>query len=622
MRSLIIIYFIAAGSFLFAQQQTSKWYFGLRAGLDFSSSSPVALMNSAMDVGEGCASIADNLGNLLFYTSGDTVWNAQHSPMVNGSGLFGDLTPNQSSIIIKKPNSANLYYLFTVQGVGGPLGFRYNVIDMQLAAGLGSVTVKNVPLYPGSCTEGLTATRHCNGTDYWIVIHEDSSMNFRSYLLTSAGISTTAIISPVGPYSRFEGLKISPNGKKLALGDIYPANIFQLFDFDNSSGIISNPLTLLTTGDYPCTVEFSPDCSKLYGGDLTYIYQWNLCAGSNSAILGSINTITPSSQTYAGTLQLANNGKIYVAWPNKKYIGVINDPNLPGVACNFVDVSLSIAPKVCGFGLPNFESSVFKFLGYPKFTYTISDDPVSCQTTSFTGVSTLNTCSSSGSSIASYIWDFGDPGSGNQNNSSTINPTHSYKIPGQYLVKLKLTNTCGGVDTLKQTVNIPLSSFAPTITVTGKTNICKGENEILNLAGANQYKWNGASLAGSTVAISPSLNTTYTVIGSTSNSCAAVTEVSVVISECSGMVQNQKLGDLRIFPNPTSDFLTLRLTSMPPKEINLILTDISGRILQTFYANGNEDRHLDVSGFESGVYFLQLQEGNGVFIYKRFVISR
>jgi hypothetical protein len=39
---------------------------------------------------EGTASIADRItGDLLFYTDGQTVWNAQNQPMPNGSELAG-----------------------------------------------------------------------------------------------------------------------------------------------------------------------------------------------------------------------------------------------------------------------------------------------------------------------------------------------------------------------------------------------------------------------------------------------------------------------------------------------------------------------------------------------------
>jgi hypothetical protein len=57
------------------QSETNIWYFGEKAGLDFNSGAPVPLLNSSMGASEGCASICDKEGNLLFYTNGVAIWN-------------------------------------------------------------------------------------------------------------------------------------------------------------------------------------------------------------------------------------------------------------------------------------------------------------------------------------------------------------------------------------------------------------------------------------------------------------------------------------------------------------------------------------------------------------------
>src|SRR5688500_9555593 len=69
--------------------ETSKWFFGNKAALDFASGSPTPLSGSAMYTGGGSASIADVNGNLLFYTNGANIWNSQDQIMANGSGLSG-----------------------------------------------------------------------------------------------------------------------------------------------------------------------------------------------------------------------------------------------------------------------------------------------------------------------------------------------------------------------------------------------------------------------------------------------------------------------------------------------------------------------------------------------------
>lgn len=80
----------------------------------------MALTNGQLNTLEGCATIADTTGSLLFYTDGITVWNRNHVPMPNGSGLLGNPSSTQSGIIVPYPGNTDLYYVFTVHDAGEP----------------------------------------------------------------------------------------------------------------------------------------------------------------------------------------------------------------------------------------------------------------------------------------------------------------------------------------------------------------------------------------------------------------------------------------------------------------------------------------------------------------------
>ena len=73
---------------LFSQNEGNIWYFGWNAGLDFNSGAPVALTDGQLFTLEGCASISDMNGDLLFYTDGMVVYNKNHVLMPNGSGII------------------------------------------------------------------------------------------------------------------------------------------------------------------------------------------------------------------------------------------------------------------------------------------------------------------------------------------------------------------------------------------------------------------------------------------------------------------------------------------------------------------------------------------------------
>lgn len=85
----------------FSQNVTNTWSFG-KMGLNFATTPPTVLSDGGVSADEGCTSISDNAGNLLFYSNGETVYNKSHSIMSNGNGLSGSASTSQSSLIVKK----------------------------------------------------------------------------------------------------------------------------------------------------------------------------------------------------------------------------------------------------------------------------------------------------------------------------------------------------------------------------------------------------------------------------------------------------------------------------------------------------------------------------------------
>ncbi|MGZ5283433.1 MAG: hypothetical protein ACXWEY_14250, partial [Bacteroidia bacterium] len=139
----------------FAQKEANIWYFGEKAGLDFNSGSPVALTDGELITREGCATISDKNGKLLFYTDGVYVWNKMHKVMPNGSDLKGDPSSTQSGIIVPYPSDTTKFYIFTVDDLAGPDGFQYSVVDLTKDNGNGDLNKKNIIL-EGQICEKLT----------------------------------------------------------------------------------------------------------------------------------------------------------------------------------------------------------------------------------------------------------------------------------------------------------------------------------------------------------------------------------------------------------------------------------------------------------------------------------
>lgn len=351
------------------QKQGNIWYFGNYCGLDFSSGNPVVLSTgqtgsdiSSGDLQEGTSCISDSSGQLLFYSGGRTVWNRNHTPMPNGTGLMGGYSSTQSSLVVPLPGSDNIFYVFTSDEWqnSGANGYRYSVVDMCLDSEQGDVVAgqKNVFLC-GLSTEKLAACEDADGTGYWITGHKMYSNEFYSWHLTSGGI-TDSVVSQIGTThgwhapssSWYNGaaqgeMKFNPSGTKLALAisNFDPAYL-DLFDFDNNTGIVGNFCHFVIDSALSKRiwgVEFSPDGSKLYatlsgGSGGKKIYQYDMTAGGgncNSVFASQFELFQSNENSVMFGLKAAPNDKIYLVGNSYNDLSSIDFPNLPGASAGF-----------------------------------------------------------------------------------------------------------------------------------------------------------------------------------------------------------------------------------------------------------------------------------------------
>ena len=144
-----------------------------------------------------------------------------------------------SAIIVPKPQDPNIYYIFTVDGhTGNNGGLHYSEVDMTLDGGLGDInTNKNINLIPFTC-EKVTAIKHQNSSDFWIISPENSTNIIHSFLLTSTGVNMMPILTNAqSAVSGVGYLKGSPDGQRLAIVNSLASNNVELYEFDNSTGI-------------------------------------------------------------------------------------------------------------------------------------------------------------------------------------------------------------------------------------------------------------------------------------------------------------------------------------------------------------------------------------------------
>lgn len=349
-----ILFLLAISTFALSQSQVHKnwWYMGLGAGCNFNSGSPVAVTNGLTNVNEGTVAMSDKTtGALLFYTDGMTIWNAANAIMTNGTGLMGNSSSTQSGMVVPRPGSTTQYYVFTVWPGSG---LRYSIVDMTLSGGLGAVTAtKNVLLGATTVDEKLTGCLHFNQTDFWVIVHMNSSNQFIAYPVTAGGIGA-GVASNVGPvYSGAIGyMNISACGDKIGLSCYDPD--MGVATFNNSTGVVSNYIDLNFGSNY--SSGFSPDGTKFYHWSYSptnAIYEVDLSLGTQAAINASRVQIGTAANWY-GAFVYGRDGKIYIPSYNTANLHVINNPNLMGVACGYVANAVPLAGKLMQLGLPNF----------------------------------------------------------------------------------------------------------------------------------------------------------------------------------------------------------------------------------------------------------------------------
>ncbi len=376
---LLIGFFFAVPNVVLAQLESCKWVFGYGAGIDFTTGKPIAFTGSKIKTIEGCASISNKDGNLIFYTDGVSVWNKNHELMPNGKNLNGNASSTQSAIIVPKTDSKTIFYIFTMDWEANKGGFCYSLVDMSKEQGLGDIIQKN-QLISEECTEKLVAIKHSNNKDVWIIIHQFNSDAFLAYLLTKNGLSDKPVVSHTGIkyletiYNTIGYMKISTDKKKLAIA-VNGDRVVQVFDFNPASGMISNPITVnFEVGFNPYGLEFSPNSNLLYIGLVSkgMVYQLNLNAGNETDIQKSLTLIGRNYQDKIfGALQLGVDGKIYVAEYKSHYLSTIDHPNILGKGCGYKSQALYLNGNLCMLGLPVFYQEYLRQINPANYLKTV-----------------------------------------------------------------------------------------------------------------------------------------------------------------------------------------------------------------------------------------------------------
>ncbi len=371
---------------LCAQKNDYIWVLGHNGGttIDFNNSPPNIFFADRQPVMHlDNASIADSLGNLLFYTNGCDIFNKENQVMDGGdeinpgsvhneycSGSFSAYIGSRGAIAL--PFHDEKYYLFhegAVLFLNQPQidGFfnklYYSVIDMTANNnGLGKVVEKNNLILQDTFHAGdLAAVRHTNNNDWWIISPKRYSDKYFKVLFASDG--SMAVSEQVIGDSTFIGSDaggqalFSPNGQLYVRYN--PQSDIMIFDFDRSTGEMSNYRHIEIPGDsaFVGGAAISPNSRFLYISSETKFYQYDLQSSDIAAsqvLLGEYDGYVSPFATTFYNCQLGPDCKIYCNCYNScDVFHVVNYPDEPGLACDFVQHGVQLASSNA-LSLPNF----------------------------------------------------------------------------------------------------------------------------------------------------------------------------------------------------------------------------------------------------------------------------
>jgi len=340
------------------------WNFGyddgpLHGGIVFDfNTSPmtVSYPDQEVDLCETNASICSPEGDLLFYTNGKQVANRNRVKMPHGDSLnFGFLYDlwnfgygvYYGAISLPFPGSQERYVILHEKwcedhycGISELLA---TTVDMSLDGGLGDVVEKNIPVVVDSLDVGLlSACRHANGRDWWIIVQRQFFDWYYIFLLSPQGINLWNLkkFSEIRTRERLYGggITFSPDGSlmiKSSAGLTNQNELVEIFQFDRCHG------DFFKYQEFYCG-DTSGIAGKAVSSNSRFLYitkrrelqQYDLQADNIEASRQIIHYL-PNTDQFASCI-LAPDGKIYCLHSHANMcMSVVNCPDSSGSNCDF-----------------------------------------------------------------------------------------------------------------------------------------------------------------------------------------------------------------------------------------------------------------------------------------------
>jgi PKD repeat protein len=512
MKNLFLICLLLITNRLTSQNHDYYWPLGYgsfssdttfgRTVIDFNQAPPLLYREDRNpNINATVASYCDEFGQMIYYTNGIKILNSNHEVVPNGNNLntgyyaidnsyTGYRVPN-SEFFVPKPGHPDSLILLHISigdddlvGISGKT-LHHTTLTLNNDTS-GVVASKNVPLLEEVSLGSISAVKHANGRDWWVIGATDSKNNYFRLLIAPEGISLIEEfdLEPDFPFLYVSSyFAFSPDGSKMIR--YYVTNGAYIYDFDRCNGTFSNPVFVpLPESSHGGGLSISPNSQFVYVLSPREIYQIDLWAGNIAAskqIVAVWDGLWYPFPTFFFLSQLGPDGRVYINTANgTRALHTIQYPNKKGLACEVRQGGM-LLPTHNAFTMPHFpnyrlgslDGSPCDTLGLDnmpiaKFRY--EQDTLDYLQVEFTDLSYYEP--------AEWSWDFGD-----NTTSQDTSPVHVFPQSGTYEVCLTVSNV-NGENTFCRTLSlgtVSSSEEAEQVTITVFPNPCReGVNIILN----------------------------------------------------------------------------------------------------------------------------------------------
>ena len=457
------------------------------------------------------------------------------------SSYVWDTGASTNTIVVSPTSTTN----YTV--LGASTGCTSTVVASLTVNPLPTVTVNS----PSICI-GQTATITANGANTYVwntgsttnplIVSPTTNTNFTVTVTTNGCTNTAVAIISVTPLP-----SVSVNSSTICAGltatlTANGASTYTWSNGANSGSLSDNPLT---TTNYTVTGEQlgcinSATANIVINSNLSLsVNEPTICSGQTATLtsVGAItytwsngaigNSIIVTPTTTASFTVVGNNGACFGSTVTTVFVNP-----LPIVTVNSSTICSSQTSSLTANGATAYlwntgsTSNLISVSPLSNTSYTVIGISLGCTNTAIADVSVTplptvvvnssticsgQTATITASGATSYSWNTGSLLS-TLTDAPTTNTT--YTVIG---AALGCTSTA--------IANVSVTPL-PTVTVTSST-ICIGQTATIIASGASTYVWNTGSLSN-TITDAPSANTSYTVLGSSSNCTnSAIANVSV-----------------------------------------------------------------------------------------------